>query len=86
MPKNGAWVLSDVAAVGRNQIDVACKKCDRRGRVSVARLLIEHGPEVPLPDLLKLLAANCPRQAAASIYDRCGVSFLNLDLGGKRAS
>lgn len=83
MPKNGAWLLSDVAAAGLKQMDVACKKCDRRGRVSVPRLLAEHGPDMPLPDLPQRLATGCPRVNAASLYDQCGAWFPNLDLEGR---
>jgi hypothetical protein len=41
MPKNGAWLLSDVAATGLKQMEVACRKCDHRGLVSVASLMAE---------------------------------------------
>lgn len=84
MPKHGAWVLSEVAAVGLKQMDVACKKCERRGRVSVARLLAEYGPDMPLPDLPVRIAIGCPRVDTASIYDRCGAWFPNLDMEGRR--
>jgi hypothetical protein len=84
MPKHGAWVLSEVAAAGFTQIDVVCTKCDRRGRVSVARLLAEHGPDRPLPGLPQVIAANCPRVVAGRIYDQCGALFHNLNLGGDR--
>ena len=83
MPKNGAYLLSDVVAVGLKQVDVACKKCGRRGRVSVARLLAEHGPDMPLPGLPQLIAKGCPLVNATSYYDRCGAYFPNLDLEGR---
>ena len=82
MPKDGAYLLSDVVAVGLKQVDVACKKCGRSGRVSVARLLAEHGPDMPLPGLPQLIATGCPRVNATSYYDhdRCGAYFPNLNL------
>ncbi len=79
MPKNGAFILADVAAAGVIQMDVVCLKCLRRGRVSVARLMVEHGPDMPLPGLPKLIAAGCPRVARDAIYDQCGARLENLE-------
>ncbi len=60
MPRSGAWRLSDVAAAGHRQLDVACTKCDREGRLSVLRLLAEHGPDMSLPDLREPFERSCP--------------------------
>src|SRR5213595_887152 len=32
-------------------LEVACHRCERRGRVSLARLIEEHGADMGLPDL-----------------------------------
>ncbi|MFZ3238235.1 MAG: hypothetical protein WA417_16075 [Stellaceae bacterium] len=80
MPSSGAWLLADAVAAGYRQIDVACTKCERRGRVSVARLLAEHGPDISMPDLRKHLAAGCPRLQSVSISDLCGVMYPTLRL------
>jgi hypothetical protein len=39
--------------------------------------LLEHGPHMPMPDLLRLLAAGCPWLASANITDRCDVQHSN---------
>jgi len=78
VPRGGAWLLADLVAAGYRQIDVACTKCDRRGRVSVARLLTEYGPDKALPDLRGLIAVGCPRLQSRSITDLCGVMFPTL--------
>jgi len=81
MPRSGgAWLLGDVANAGYRQLDVACTKCDRRGRVSVARLLAEHGPDMSLPDLREHVAVGCPRLQSVSITDLCGVMYPTLRL------
>src|SRR4051794_37863168 len=36
-------------------------------------LLAEHGPEIPMPALLRIIAADCPRLNADRIYETCGV-------------
>src|ERR1043165_2960939 len=52
-------------------VGVACSKCDRRGRLSVAKLIAEHGADMRLPDLREVLAGDCPRVRATSYGDRC---------------
>jgi hypothetical protein len=39
---SGAVTLGDVAGK-LGMLNVACSKCDRRGRLSVAKLIAEHG-------------------------------------------
>ena len=39
---SGAVMLSDLAGK-LTMLDVACSKCDPRGRLSVAKLIAEHG-------------------------------------------
>jgi len=45
----------------------------------MARLLAEHGPQMPMPALRDLLAADCPRRASVSFAEQChGVHFPQL--------
>jgi hypothetical protein len=59
-------------------LEIGCRKCERLGRLSVARLIEEHGAGKGLNELLGTLAADCPRQNAHSIYDRCGACYPQL--------
>jgi len=59
-------------------LEIGCRKCERYGRLRVARLIEEHGAEKGLNELLGTLAADCPRQDAHSIYDRCGAYYPQL--------
>jgi hypothetical protein len=59
-------------------LDVACNRCDRRGRLHTHRLIAEHGPDVPIPELRRLIAADCPRMIAGRMHDVCGVRFPGL--------
>jgi hypothetical protein len=34
-----------------SMLDVACNRCDRRGRLRMDRLLTDHGPAMPMPEL-----------------------------------
>jgi hypothetical protein len=49
-------------------LDVACNRCDRRGRPRMDRLLTEHGPAMPMPELRLVIAANCPRMIAGQMH------------------
>lgn len=71
--------LTLASIVGRmTTLAVSCNRCDRRGRLSVARLLTEHGPAQPIPTLREIIAADCPKMQARHLYDVCGVHFPEL--------
>jgi hypothetical protein len=43
--------LGDMRAKGMTMLAVACNKCERRGRLRIARLIAEYGDDPPnLPD------------------------------------
>ena len=60
------------------RVELACDKCGRRGRLSKARLIEEHGPDISLPDL-RTLIARCDR--AGSMSDPCGAYYVALKPG-----
>jgi hypothetical protein len=59
-------------------LDVACRGCTRRGRLSVSNLIAQHGVEMTLPALRDVVAGDCSRQGRASVYEQCGVYFPGL--------
>ena len=44
MPVRDVILLGEVAERGAAMIEIRCGRCERAGRLSVARLLAEHGP------------------------------------------
>ena len=38
----------------------------------------EHGREMPIPTLLRMLSADCPRRLAERIAEPCGVHLPQL--------
>jgi hypothetical protein len=58
---------------------IACWLCHRHGVRWTDRLLAEHGPDMPVPDLLRLLAAG--GRDSAAIRSRHGVAHCP-DLAG----
>jgi hypothetical protein len=85
MPAGGSILLGDVAP-HLASVDIACNFCPRRGKANVGRLLTEHGPHMPIPALLRLLSADCPRRLAARIAEPCGANLPGLvDVFGTKA-
>jgi len=59
-------------------LEVSCNRCDRQGRLATARLLAERGADLPMPELRRIVAADCPRMQAGRTHDVCGVHFPRL--------
>jgi hypothetical protein len=76
-PPSGVVTLGQVAA-RLPVLDIACNRCDRRGRLRTDRLLAAHGPGLPMPALRRIVAVDCARMQAAQIHDVCGVHFPGL--------
>ena len=74
---SGAVTLSAIAGKLRF-LEITCSRCDRYGRLSIARLVREHGAEAALPALRSVIAADCPRMQADNYVDVCGVRFPQL--------
>jgi hypothetical protein len=66
--------LAEVAEC-TEMLDVACSRCSRRGRLSVRRLVAQHGPGTPLRRAVAHLNADCPNRVAHAIQARCDVYF-----------
>jgi hypothetical protein len=73
----GVVLLGQVAA-RLPVLDVACNRCGRGGRLRTDRLLADHGPAMPMLELRRVIAADCPRMIAGHIHDVCGVHFPGL--------
>jgi hypothetical protein len=73
----GAVTLGDL--VGRiDRLEIRCQHCDRYGRVRLAKLIEEHGPDVGLPELALRLVRECPKANALNLAERCLAHFLQL--------
>ena len=77
MSSGGSITLADIAGK-RSMLAVACSRCERRGRLSIAKLIGRHGGGMRLTDLREILAGDCSHVGAASIHDRCGVHYPQL--------
>ena len=77
MSPRDSITLGDLAGL-LTMLEIACRRCDRRGLLRLDRLIEEHGVGMGLPVLGQLLARDCPYAASVSINDRCGVHFPQL--------
>jgi hypothetical protein len=59
-------------------LEIACSQCERNGRAAVDQLMAQHGPRMPIPTLLALLSADCPRRQAKKMHDVCGAHMPQL--------
>jgi hypothetical protein len=58
-------------------LEVACSRCERRGRLQVDWLIEQHG-DAERPELRLTLAGDCPKAAVVSIGDQCDIFFPQL--------
>jgi hypothetical protein len=72
MVKDGAVQLDDIA--GKiTMLEIACRRCERRGRLLVSRLIEQHGAGMRLPELRYIVASDCPRVITDKVCDRGSV-------------
>jgi hypothetical protein len=62
--------LGEVAA-RTDILDIRCGRCERHGRLNVARLLAQHGPETPIAEVMRAQIGDCPKRDDAQIQNRC---------------
>jgi hypothetical protein len=63
-----------------DMLRVACRKCDRAGQYSVAKMIERHGADAKLVDWKDTIAADCSRRAndRVALNDACGAYFPDL--------
>lgn len=73
----GVILLGEVAQ-RTEWIEVRCGRCDRIGRLRIARLLTEHGPNAAMGEVMRAQVGDCPKRNATQIQDRCDPYCLDL--------
>jgi hypothetical protein len=59
-------------------LDIACHRCERRGRVSLVKLIEEHRADTGLPDLWESLAGDCKQARSTALNNRCAIYYPQL--------
>ena len=73
MPNGSRSLIKYPAAMVRLQ----CSKCGRSGQYRKTTLIEKYGRDIPLPDLLHKIAADCPKMDRLG-NDPCGVRYGDL--------
>jgi hypothetical protein len=77
MSNRGSITLGEL--VGKLELlEIRCHRCDRHGRVSLARLIDEHGADTGLPDLWQSLASDCVNAGSKALHNRCAIYYPEL--------
>jgi hypothetical protein len=71
-------LLLDEVAERTNRLEVLSRKCGRRGVLNVARLVAEHGADMPMPRLRSVLTADRERMKAGKVHEPGGCHFPEL--------
>jgi hypothetical protein len=58
-------------------VRVSCAKCGRSGQYRKTTLIQLYGCDLPLPDLLHLVGASCPKMDKLG-NEPCGVHYRDL--------
>jgi hypothetical protein len=72
---NGSITLGAVSARA-SHIDVACSRCERRGRYNLSKLVASLGEEFPLTDLGSRIS-DCAKKNAPA-WERCDIYYPGL--------
>ncbi len=77
-PRSSHLITLGQAARHVAMLTLACNRCGRGGRLSVARLLAEWGEHMALADISDEITASCPQRQARSTepvndYETAGV-------------
>jgi hypothetical protein len=59
-------------------LEMACSRCARSGKLSIARLMRDHGGDATIRDAVVGVNADCPKLQETSIMGRCDVFFPGL--------
>ena len=74
MSNRGSITLGEL--VGKlDLLEIKCHRCERHGRVSLARLIDEHGADTGLPDLWETLAGDCEHARSTALHNRCAIYY-----------
>lgn len=73
----GSVALGDVEKRATH-LDIACSQCERRGRMSLRKLVATYGADFPMTGLGAAVAADCPHRNDVAQGRRCDVFYPGL--------
>jgi hypothetical protein len=79
MSSRGSYSLREFDVV---YVDLACTKCERRGRLLRDKLIAQYGADIVLPDLRERLARASKCERVGKMHDPCGAYYPALKPAG----
>jgi len=73
--------VGEIAARLR-MLDIACWRCSRRGRLSMARMLRDLETEAPVWTVWATLNADCPHRESMDVFRRCHWQMIGRNATG----
>ena len=73
----GLVTLGEVASTA-GRVEIACRRCHRRGVLRTDRLVAEYGGSIPIPTEVHQLTADYLQMRADKMHDVCGVHMPSL--------
>lgn len=75
--------MTDVLALGEiaartSMLEIACSRCERRGRYRLDTLIARHGAGAGVRVIVPELTADCPQRESPALMERCDVLFPEL--------
>jgi hypothetical protein len=52
-------------------LGIGSGRCERHGRLNVARLMAHHGPDIPIAEVMRQQIRDCPKRNDAQMQNRC---------------
>jgi hypothetical protein len=71
------YTLADLAPEVTH-LPIACSRCPRYGRLSVARLMRQHGPDATIRSAISGINADCPQRNSHGVMEQCDLYFPGL--------
>jgi len=76
-------MLSSLSRLGEiatraSMLQVACSRCERRGRYRLDTLIARHGADAGARVIVPELTADCPQRGSAALMGRCDMLFPEL--------
>jgi hypothetical protein len=75
MPTGRTRTLGDLQRDGYKSLTVLCDDCSLQGCYAVSRLIVTHGADRELSEVLERLSCYCARRGDEVTGNQCGARF-----------
>jgi hypothetical protein len=72
------FMLLDSIAASHPLLEVTCNNCEKHVSLRTDSLVAQYGRYVSVPELLRIVAQDCPRRRGFGVPNQCEVQFPQL--------